>query len=43
MSKTSLKYGELFCGPGGLAYGALQAGKAHSIYKIEHAWASDID
>jgi DNA (cytosine-5)-methyltransferase 1 len=40
-----LRYGELFCGAGGLAWGALNAqptgeGKWE---RIEHAWASDYD
>lgn len=40
-----LRFGELFCGPGGLALGATQAkvtlkGK---IYRLQHAWASDYD
>ena len=37
--------GELFCGPGGLACGALMAHlKANGIhYSIQHAWATDYD
>jgi len=35
------KMGELFCGPGGIAYGASQA-KVEG-YSIEHAWANDYD
>ena len=39
------RLGELFCGPGGLAYGAkttkIKAGKEY--YSIEHEWANDID
>jgi DNA (cytosine-5)-methyltransferase 1 len=38
-----LKFGELFCGPGGLALGALRA-KARTVdkvYSIEHTWAND--
>lgn len=35
------KMGELFCGPGGIAYGATQA-KVDG-YSIEHAWANDYD
>ena len=35
------KMGELFCGPGGIAYGAMQA-KVEG-YSIEHAWANDYD
>ena len=40
-----LKYGELFCGPGGMGLGAKKAKVIHngSIYKIEHEWASDYD
>ncbi len=39
------RFGELFCGPGGLALGASWA-KAESngkIYSIKHAWANDFD
>lgn len=38
-----LRLGELFCGPGGLANGALKAKveKDGVQYKIEHAWAND--
>lgn len=35
------KLGELFCGPGGLAYGATSAKIEDSNFKIEHAWAND--
>ena len=35
------KMGELFCGPGGIAYGATQA-KVDG-YSIAHAWANDYD
>lgn len=37
------KLGELFCGPGGLAFGALKASIATDNFKIVHAWASDCD
>lgn len=39
------KYGELFCGPGGLALGAHQAivKNNNDTYSIEHAWAIDND
>jgi DNA (cytosine-5)-methyltransferase 1 len=39
------KLGELFCGPGGIALGALSAlaETKGSHYRIEHAWASDYD
>lgn len=35
------KLGELFCGPGGLAWGAMNADVPGM--KIEHAWANDYD
>lgn len=35
------KLGELFCGPGGLAWGALNADVPGT--RIEHAWANDYD
>lgn len=41
-----MKYGELFCGAGGLSLGALQAkvrDKNGEIFKLEHAFASDSD
>lgn len=37
------KLGELFCGPGGLAYGALHAKSSDGQYSIQHAWANDFD
>ena len=39
-----MKYrlGELFCGPGGLAYGAMTADIGNGD-KIVHAWANDFD
>lgn len=37
------RLGELFCGPGGLAYGAKEARIADPEYKIMHAWANDYD
>ena len=41
----TFKYGELFCGPGGLALGATQATvKNNGVrYQIVHAWANDYD
>ena len=35
--------GELFCGPGGLAYGAVNAGIEQTNYRIVHKWAVDYD
>lgn len=37
------KLGELFCGPGGLAWGAKQASIENPDFKIIHAWANDYD
>lgn len=37
------KLGELFCGPGGIAVGALRAISDDGSYKITHAWANDFD
>ena len=37
------RMGELFCGPGGLAWGALNADIGDKNTKIVHAWANDID
>lgn len=37
------KLGELFCGPGGLAWGATNACISNDEYKIIHAWANDYD
>ena len=44
MSDTkTFKLGELFCGPGGLAYGAINAKIEDPDYRIIHAWANDYD
>ena len=40
---TQFHMGELFCGPGGLAYGASQAHIENPNYQIVHAWANDFD
>ena len=37
------RLGELFCGPGGIACGALHANIGRDDYRIEHAWANDFD
>ncbi len=37
------RLGELFCGPGGIAYGAKTADIGKKEWKIEHAWANDYD
>ncbi len=42
-SVTEFKMGELFCGPGGLAWGALHASIEKPEYRIVHAWANDYD
>jgi DNA (cytosine-5)-methyltransferase 1 len=40
---TVFKLGELFCGPGGIAYGATKAKIENKRYKIVHQWATDYD
>ena len=40
---TVFRLGELFCGPGGLAYAATTAHINNPKYKIVHAWANDYD
>lgn len=37
------KLGELFCGPGGIAWGATNAKIEDNNYKIIHEWANDYD
>lgn len=37
------RLGELFCGPGGIAYGALNATIENPNYRITHQWANDYD
>lgn len=39
------KFGELFCGPGGLAYAAKHAvcRNVSNVFSISHAWATDYD
>jgi len=39
--KKKFRLGELFCGPGGIALGALLASKNNSKIYLEHTWASD--
>ncbi len=43
MKKISFKLGELFCGPGGLACGALRSKSNDGQYSLVHAWANDYD
>lgn len=42
-TKTLYRMGELFSGPGGLAYGATKAISSDGVLKIQHVWATDID
>lgn len=42
-AKMVFKLGELFCGPGGLAWGALNADIGDPNFRIVHAWANDYD
>jgi len=37
------KLGELFCGPGGIAHGAMTAKISNEGFSIVHAWATDYD
>lgn len=37
------RLGELFCGPGGLACGALRSKSKDGKLSVEHAWANDYD
>lgn len=37
------RLGELFCGPGGLAYGAVNSVSEDGVNTVEHAWSSDYD
>ena len=37
------RLGELFCGPGGLAWGAMNADIGNPDFGIVHAWANDYD
>lgn len=43
MEAKKFKMGELYCGPGGLAYGALHAVSGDGRFSVEHAWANDYD
>lgn len=43
MKREIWKLGELFSGPGGLAYGALHARSNDDTLKLSHAWANDFD
>ena len=40
---TVFNMGELFCGPGGIAYGAKSAKIENLNFKIVHQWATDYD
>ena len=41
--KKVFKLGELFCGPGGLATGALRSKSKDGKFSVTHAWANDFD
>lgn len=43
MENKVFKLGELFCGPGGIACGAMRSKSADGRFTIEHAWANDYD
>ncbi len=40
---TTFKLGELFCGPGGIAYGAINSESFDKKFNVEHVWANDYD
>ena len=37
------KLGELFCGPGGIAYGAINSTSNDGRFLVKHIWANDFD
>ena len=41
--KKIFKLGELYCGPGGLAWGALNSKSDDGRFGLSHAWANDYD
>ena len=43
MKRKKFRLGELFCGPGGIACGAIHAKSDNKTYSIEHVWANDFD
>lgn len=43
MERVNFRLGELFCGPGGLACGALRSTSADGSLGLVHAWANDYD
>ena len=43
MCNMSYRLGELFCGPGGIAWGATHADIGNQKYRIVHQWANDYD
>lgn len=42
-TKYTFRLGELYCGPGGLAYGALHAHSRNGLLDVQHVWANDVD
>ena len=43
MNHKVFRLGELFCGPGGIACGALKARSDDGRFRVAHAWANDYD
>ena len=41
--RYTFRLGELYCGPGGLAYGALHALSGNDLLDVQHVWANDVD
>lgn len=42
-NSAPFRLGEFFCGPGGLACGAISASIENPYFKIAHAWSNDYD
>ena len=43
MKQQVFKLGELFCGPGGIACGAMRSHSDDNKLIVKHAWANDYD
>ena len=43
MNNEVFRMGELFCGPGGIACGAMRSRSSDGRFSIVHAWANDYD
>ena len=43
VTARTFKMGELFCGPGGYAFGAIHSKSDDGKWSVEHTWANDYD